>query len=799
MPYFNVVACCIPFGCGECLRYCGAQTREDLLDDKVYAKEFISCARIRFKDDEPKLERWKIKANGDHVVCEIRLEHQRFAPIMGAWTAPFMFRDPWHLTDSIGKQQWNESEIPSGWKWIRDWEPLIDTNLTDEEGWTYSKNFVGWGKWRADEQCCDVVRRRHESRVRLKPGGIRPSQYIVEGSGTEISAPGNTILAMIQHGIEIALLHDRVPDDAESRVYFNLKREDGLPYQFQDYSAYTFGKIRELYGISEFDYKESMCSVPFIGGEVESSGKSGEIFWRSDCGNFVIKTISQNEAYLLQKILKKYLGYTQGNKHTLVSRYFGLYKLRYEGIRMRFIVMNNVMCTKNHDIQFIYDLKGTTEDRLVEHDSKTDSPVLKDLNFQDRYMLVSEKMMNALHEQIEKDANFLLSVDVMDYSLLLGVSISNEPVEKAPEECTDLNADLQRVESCIAMKSIFEHGVRGQLNETYFVGIIDLLQDWTNKKVLANAYKTARFADFRQSKIDSVPPKTYAPRFIEYFKRNIRSTTSLSRRGSLSENSRCDYRLTILVIKAQDLPAKDLFGRMRSSLSDPFVRIEFGEDISASSVVRANVNPVWNHMCSFSGHKSNAPKRIKFHVWDYDWALKPDFIGVASLDVATLFDKTPENIWLDLHSDSPLDSPSKDQPSKSKSKAVSEEKEEEVEEKSASEPCGRIEVRCQMTTISSESAKHLVRRSTVTGSDVRVSTVPQASGATSLLPMEEIKELAQEISLSESVEPEIESDHDSSHSENEVEKSDETANHSAVEAKTVSEDTGHDVDEVKES
>lgn len=38
-------------------------------------------------------------------------------------------------------------------------------------------------------------------------------------------------------------------------------------------AAHTFGEIRSLYGIDEQSYVKALCDAPFIGGDVEASGK----------------------------------------------------------------------------------------------------------------------------------------------------------------------------------------------------------------------------------------------------------------------------------------------------------------------------------------------------------------------------------------------------------------------------------------------------------------------------------------------------------------------------------------------
>ena len=77
------------------------------------------------------------------------------------------------------------------------------------------------------------------------------------------------------------------------------------------------------------------------------------------------------------------------------------------------------------DISRIYDLKGSTFSRLVK--GKTmHSSTLKDQNFVENQHHVQEINLRAddidrLNAIVKKDSDFLASLNIMDYSLLLGI------------------------------------------------------------------------------------------------------------------------------------------------------------------------------------------------------------------------------------------------------------------------------------------------------------------------------------------------------------------------------------------
>ncbi|MES1920981.1 Phosphatidylinositol-4-phosphate 5-kinase, partial [Bonamia ostreae] len=373
-----------------------------------------------------------------------------------------------------------------------------------------------------------------------------------------VKAKGINLVDKIQHGIKISLIKDKKKNDINGRYYFFLADSDENSFQFQNYAPSYFHKIRSLYGINENKYLDAICNKELLGGEKNNAGKSGQIFWRTQNQEFVIKTVTQKEATFLQSNLKIYIEHLENNPHSLISRFFGLHKIKVDRLRLRFVVMNNVFSTCKIPPQLIYDLKGTTEDRLVKQSSKLKKqPILKDLNFADRFILVSKQMSKSLLFQIKNDVNFFLKVGVMDYSLLLGVCVKNEENSEVLSVDTEIDVfaplkyNQHFASSHISKASVFESGIKGPLGETYFLGIIDFLQEWTKKKKMANVFKTCAFCDCQQNKIDSVPPVKYAERFQEYLDSKIKNTRSL---GSYSMGlDKIQNRILINCNSAYDL------------------------------------------------------------------------------------------------------------------------------------------------------------------------------------------------------------------------------------------------------
>jgi len=115
---------------------------------------------------------------------------------------------------------------------------------------------------------------------------------------------------------------------------------------------------------------------------------------------------------------------------TLVTRFFGLHKIKYDGEggstrRIYFVIMANVFNTTKH-INVRYDLKGSKYGRRTRRkgQDKIDSSVaLKDLDFDNDKIKIEcdPDVKEALTKQISIDTQLFQLLEINDYSLLLGI------------------------------------------------------------------------------------------------------------------------------------------------------------------------------------------------------------------------------------------------------------------------------------------------------------------------------------------------------------------------------------------
>lgn len=196
-------------------------------------------------------------------------------------------------------------------------------------------------------------------------------------------------------------------------------------FKFKDYAPWVFRELREdHFHLDPADYLLSL-TAQYILSELGSPGKSGSFFYFSRDYRFIIKTIRHAEHKFLRSILKRYHAHVRANPHTLLSRFYGLHRVKLpRGRKIHFVIMNNLF-PAHKDIHETYDLKGSTVGRLYPEGRARENPraVLKDLNWIDRgkELAFGPEKRALLTEQLRRDAEFLKELQVMDYSLLVGI------------------------------------------------------------------------------------------------------------------------------------------------------------------------------------------------------------------------------------------------------------------------------------------------------------------------------------------------------------------------------------------
>ncbi|ETV65533.1 hypothetical protein H257_17790 [Aphanomyces astaci] len=368
----------------------------------------------------------------------------------------------------------------------------------------------------------------------------------------------------------------------------NLRSKLAHSFKFKDYSPDIFRQIRRRFDIDSADYMVTLCG-DFNYIEFMSNSKSGQFFFYSHDGRFMIKTQTQDESKFLRRILPHYYKFVMENPNTLVTRFYGMHRVKMHHLKkqMHFVIMASVFNTPK-EIHLRFDLKGSKVGRNATPHEKSKNGVLKDNDLVDEHIHLSlgpEKRAMML-EQLRKDVAFLKRMKIMDYSLLIGIHDSGQEILLSPtthptppllqltsavprqpsaassplqtlndlklhefgamsshisDTASDDNSDddveftdaplsprtLDTTPKSPSGGSIFCKdfgGVLGRLStrkkngKIYFVGIIDILQQYNTRKITETVFKGLVH---NKKDISSVPPDQYGDRFLDFIEKNV--------------------------------------------------------------------------------------------------------------------------------------------------------------------------------------------------------------------------------------------------------------------------------------
>lgn len=319
----------------------------------------------------------------------------------------------------------------------------------------------------------------------------------------------NTTEHFLKLGLQSSLkntgIYRKIVDKIQHIDTYNLKSDD-YEWKFKCYNRSRFEKIRSFFKVDLNSYIQSLCGENMIGGKTYP--KSGAKFWKTSDNKYIVKTITKKECKFFRSILKKYSNYIQNN--TYLVKIFGMYRITLSNFDSRFIIMNNIFCY-DMDIDNIFDLKGTTEERYANEKSIE----LKDINFikRNNSFILSNQDHTQFINTIMKDTNFLNTLNIMDYSLIVAI-IEYDSIYDVPKILFDTN----NIKICSIEQKI----------RVYIFGIVDILQEWTLWKRCCGFWKKFYYRILlcdKQIEIDSEKPSIYQKRFIEFIKKNSKLST----------------------------------------------------------------------------------------------------------------------------------------------------------------------------------------------------------------------------------------------------------------------------------
>lgn len=217
--------------------------------------------------------------------------------------------------------------------------------------------------------------------------------------------------------------------DVKQKSTFDIAGNELVPsakydFKFKDYAPWVFRHLRAKFRLDPADYLMSLTGK-YILSELGSPGKSGSFFYFSRDYKYIIKTIHHAEHKFLRKILKDYYQHVTDNPNTLLSQFYGLHRVKMPyGKKIHFVVMNNLF-PPHRDIHQTFDLKGSTIGRDYKEEDLANNPraTLKDLNWlrRKRHLELGIQKKLLFLSQLQKDVRLLQKLQIMDYSLLIGI------------------------------------------------------------------------------------------------------------------------------------------------------------------------------------------------------------------------------------------------------------------------------------------------------------------------------------------------------------------------------------------
>ncbi|GEQ71151.1 hypothetical protein JCM33374_g4832 [Metschnikowia sp. JCM 33374] len=298
-------------------------------------------------------------------------------------------------------------------------------------------------------------------------------------------------------------------ENVELEIILNKTKSNHLKYQFVDGSTEMSCKI---FYSEQFDALRKACGVDdsFIQSLSRcvkwnsKGGKSGSNFLKTLDNRYILKELSKSELESFVSIAPFYFKYiSQSTFNTLttaLAKIFGFYQVEFKNsmngkvFKMDFLIMENLFY--NRKTTRIFDLKGSMRNRHVKQTGKENEVLLDENMIEYIYespVFVKEQSKKLLRGSLFNDTSFLSAMDVMDYSLVIGIDDSS-----------------------------------GKL----YVGIIDWLRTFTWDKKVENWVKGKSLVGKKGKDPTIVTPKQYRTRFREAMDRYILEVPDIWYEGS---------------------------------------------------------------------------------------------------------------------------------------------------------------------------------------------------------------------------------------------------------------------------
>lgn len=332
--------------------------------------------------------------------------------------------------------------------------------------------------------------------------------FVTKGVVAAVNMHGSRVCSsrLIDNVLDKTKLNKKDPAVIEGMSLNEFLLEE--QFQFKSFCPDTFRKLRVNEGFSDEKYLD-ILSHP--GKERLSEGASGAFMFFCGGNEFIVKTIRGREARVLHTMLDEYAQYIEDNPSSLLCRFLGSYSLQMYEQTFYFVVMLNCFNPKAV-INERFDIKGSWVGRSAEpsraakkivcrhcntyylpsakeqctvivgvHEADV---VFKDNDLRSKIILQPSEALS-VREILKNDSDLLCKYGTLDYSLLVGVKKTKFDINI---NTVDDTITVPEGEVEIGKNSMFySKSLIGP--STYYLGIVDFLQDWTPSKKLERLFK----------------------------------------------------------------------------------------------------------------------------------------------------------------------------------------------------------------------------------------------------------------------------------------------------------------------
>eukprot|EP01006_Ploeotia_vitrea_P051146 TRINITY_DN67530_c4_g6_i1.p1 TRINITY_DN67530_c4_g6~~TRINITY_DN67530_c4_g6_i1.p1 ORF type:complete len:670 (+),score=62.77 TRINITY_DN67530_c4_g6_i1:87-2096(+) len=298
--------------------------------------------------------------------------------------------------------------------------------------------------------------------------------------------------------------------------------------EMKDYAPKVFAKMRAMSGISvehyasEWDLPDSKLNLNF------GAGRSGSLFLHSKNKCFILKTIPHDEVCTFFDILQSYHEHVTTHRESIIMRVYGLHRFSWGFTSQYIIIFGNILwCTRMDVPVEIFDLKGREIKKGKAFKRREETGLVWKDKDMERFVWLANPDREQFFKQLDHDVMFLQHHNMMDYSFLCGV-------RRLPPDWDPNAADMPTLEG----GSQFRNSMGGTYSaqrggEVYYMGLIDCLTNYSNKKRVANLCKKVLW---EQQQLSTVPSQQYATRFMKWIKALFPSEEESDDSGLLSRH-----------------------------------------------------------------------------------------------------------------------------------------------------------------------------------------------------------------------------------------------------------------------